>query len=242
MIKLSYWARDHRSMARILLIGCFLLLYATGFFAGAQLRALSIQFGIYFLISVIVAYACFYFYYPYTKARETLGKNRYYQRIRKARMGITACLFALILFAGNRPEKVQPFSLVISEAKAILPAKDSPSVKYWTASEFRAQMKDANGKKLKFKERKKLLRKQLINIQHSSESNGSKAILIALSVIIAIGAFFGVLALSCSLACNDMGGLAALVLIGGTTLVVFGLIKVIKRISQGPPEKQPTDN
>ena len=236
MIKLSYWARDHRSMARILLIGCFLLLYATGLFAGAQLRALSIQFGIYFLIAVIVAYACFYFYYPYTKARETLGKNRYYQRIRTARIGLTVCLFALILFAGNRPEKVQPFSLVISEAKAILPAKDSPSVKYWTASEFRAQMKDANGKKLKLKERKNLLKKQLTAIQESSESNGSKALLIALSVIVALGAGFGILALSCSLSCGGQGGLAAVVLIGGTTLIVFGLIKIIRHITRPKPE------
>ena len=213
-----------------------------GFVLGTELRALQVQLGNYFYLSLMLVYAFFYFYYPSLKQKVKLGKSYYYKKTILARAGLTTCIFLLIIYAGNRPEKLQPFSLITSEAHAILPAKDSPSVKYWTASEFRAQMKDANGKKLKFKERKKLLRKQLINIQHSSESNGSKALLIALSVIIAIGAFFGILALSCSLACNDMGGLAALVLIGGTSLIVFGLIKVIKRISHGPPEKQPTDN
>jgi hypothetical protein len=99
-------------------------------------------------------------------------------------------------------------------------------------------MKDANGKKLKLKERKKLLRKQVTMIQQSESSDGTKALLIALSIIVALGAVYLVLILSCALACNDMGVLAVVVLLGGVTLVVFGLIKVIQNITR----KKPKDN
>lgn len=235
-MKLSYWARDHKIPARILLIACFTLLYITGLFAGAQIRDLAIQFGNYFLVSVIIAYACFYFYYPSVTAKETLGKNRHFKRILTARMGLTTCLFALILFAGNHPEKVQPFSALIIQANAIVPAKDSPTVKYWSITEFRSMMKDASGKKLKLKERKKLLKQQTTAIRNSSGSDTSKALLIALSILVAIGVFYGILLLSCSLACNDMGGLAAVVLIGGTTLLIFGLIKTIQHILRSRPK------
>ena len=87
-------------------------------------------------------------------------------------------LFALILFAGNHPEKVQPFSALIIQANAIVPAKDSPTVKYWSITEFRSMMKDASGKKLKLKERKKLLKQQTTAIRNSSGSDTSKALLI----------------------------------------------------------------
>jgi len=64
--------------------------------------------------------------------------------------------------------------------------------------------------------------------------------------ILALALFVGVIMLlaviSCELSCNGQEGLAALVMIGGATLAILGIIYLFKRIwkPRGVPVSEPT--
>ncbi|MEI9943660.1 MAG: hypothetical protein WDN26_05510, partial [Chitinophagaceae bacterium] len=110
--------------------------------------------------------------------------------------------------------------------------KDSTLSTYKNVAAFTASMKDENGKTLKWKERKKLLKAQVKEIKKSKElSNGAKAGLIILSSIIALGLLALILGLACDLSCSGADGLAILVGVGGTALIVFLLVLTIRSIT-----------
>ncbi len=143
-----------------------------------------------------------------------------------------------LLFLGNRPEYLFKQSLLTIEASATSLLPGDSSQHYWNPTLFRSMMKDANGKKIKLKERKKLLRQQISAIKNSSSTDGEKALLIALAIIAALGLMYLVAALSCAIICSDAEFLGLLVLGAGTFLVVFVLIKVIRGITKGKPKEE----
>ena len=92
-------------------------------------------------------------------------------------------------------------------------------------------MKDENGKMLKWKERKKMLKEQVKEIKKANNlSNGEKALLVILSVLVAAGLLYLVAALSCSLSCSGSDAAAVLVGVGGIALVIFLLIIAFRAI------------
>jgi hypothetical protein len=64
------------------------------------------------------------------------------------------------------------------------------------------------------------------------KEEGDKAGLIILAIIGAIGLFFLVASLSCSLSCNGSDAAAVAVLLLGTAAIVLGLIAVIRSINR----------
>jgi hypothetical protein len=115
--------------------------------------------------------------------------------------------------------------------------KDSTKA-YKTADEFKRSLYDENGKVLKWKERKKLLKQQVKAIKKDNTlSDGGKVGLIILCVLLALALAYGVAALSCSLSCSGSEGAAVAVAIlglGGIILLTFFLIRGIVRKSKKP--------
>jgi pilus assembly protein TadC len=149
------------------------------------------------------------------------------------------------MYFGNR--QVTPFSSSVFSASAInsfsLP-KDSTKA-YKSLEDFRKSLKDENGKPLKLKERKKLLKQQIKAIKKDKTiSDGGKIGLIILCALLALVLAYGVAALSCSLSCSGSEGAAVFVAIlglAGIALLTFFLIRGIVRKSRKEKEKELND-
>ena len=92
-------------------------------------------------------------------------------------------------------------------------------------------MKDENGKMLKWKERKKLLKEQIRGIKKTNElSKGEKVALTILAVLAALGLLFLVASLACNLSCSGSDAAAVIVGLGGGALVIVLLVVAIRAI------------
>ena len=101
-----------------------------------------------------------------------------------------------------------------------------------TISAFYHSLKDENGKYLKWKERKVLLKQQLRSIRRADEmSKGAKIVLTVLSILVALFLIGLVLALACSLSCDGSVAGAILVGVGGTALVILLFVLAIRAIN-----------
>ncbi len=237
MRKISVWANRNKIKARIALSFCFIMLYATGLYCGHLFKTAGITISFLLLIPAGILYLGMQLYFPTDAEKKSLGMRRYFNRSRISHFFLSLSLFMLLLFLGNRPEYLFKQSLLATKASASSLLPGDSTQHYWNPVVFRSMMKDANGKKLKLKERKKLLRQQISAIQHSKSTDGEKALLIALAIIVALGLMYLVAALSCAIICSDAAFLGILTLGVGAFLIVFGLIKVIRSITKGKPKE-----
>jgi cell division protein FtsL len=177
------------------------------------------------------------------KKGKRLSPKKFYIKQKSFDFILAASTFGMFVCLGNRPEKfIFPGSLIHATAiSASVPVSGSIKT-YKNINSFSASMKDKNGKLLKWKERKKLLKEQIRQIKESKElSKGDKTVLVILSVVVAMLLLALVSSLSCSLSCNGADGAAALVGIGGTAVVIFLLIITIRGIYHGKHKQKQTD-
>jgi hypothetical protein len=147
---------------------------------------------------------------------------------------LAACSFFMITYVSNHPQVLFQQYPVLNASVSATPSlpKDSTIKAFRSINGFSASLKDENGKILKWKERKKLLKDQINGIKKSNDiSKDGKAVLIFLSVLVALGLLFLVAALSCDLSCSGSDGLALLVGVGGTALIIFLLVLAIRAIN-----------
>lgn len=237
MKKLSFWARNHKIAARFIIVVSQILLAATGIFTGILLKSLGFSFSSITLIVLIIAFAiCFIFYPVKNKRSKSLS---FYIKQKSFHLALATVSFLLVVFAGNRPNTLLLANSDVSATVPVKPPADSASHKYKSIKDFSASMKDGNGKTLKWKERKKLLKAQVKAIRKSSDlSKGEKTTLVILSVLVAIGLLFLVAAISCNLSCSGYDGAAALVGLGGGVLVILLLIVAIRAIYKKERKKR----
>ncbi|HUR65019.1 MAG TPA: hypothetical protein VMZ03_01610 [Chitinophagaceae bacterium] len=230
MKELSLWAKEHVLSARIIIILSSFLLAALGIVTGLLLRDMQVSIPALALIFFSLTFITGILFYP---RKKTNRRRIPYRRQKTCDTLLTGSVFLMILFLGNHPRQILNYSspfVPASASHSSLP-KDSSFKTYKTVAAFTASMKDKDGKLRKWKERKKMLKEQVRAIKHAKEpSDGGKVALIALSVLVALGLIYLVAALSCSISCGGSGALAVIVAIGGTALVVFLLVVVIRRI------------
>ncbi len=235
MKKISAWAKDHKRSARIIIVVSVIALNILGIVTGVYLNELGISLPLSFLLFCGGLYAIGFIAYP---ARSLKGKKlnaaAFYVRQKSCDLLLIGSTFFMVSWMANHPDRLFRYG---QTAQAIVPAGkpqpgDSAVRTYKSIPAFIASMKDENGKTLKWKERKKLLKEQVRAIKRSAEpSKGGKIALIVLSVLGAVLLLYGVAALSCSLSCGGSDALAIVVAIGGTALVVWLTIVVIKSIT-----------
>jgi len=232
--KLSFWAKSHKRTTRLLIIAAFLLLNITGMIIGLLLTDLNILFHpVTFYIFVILFFAALGLY-PDKATKGTLFSNRaFYIRQKTCDLVLAGSAFLMIVCISNSKmifeTNYTPVNAATRTTSAII--KDSTLRPYKSVAAFSASMKDENGKLLKWKERKKLLKEQLKGIKSAQDmSNGGKAALIVLCSLVALGLLMLVLAWSCDLSCSGSDGAAILVGVGGTVAIVFLLILATRLI------------
>ncbi|HRE38476.1 MAG TPA: hypothetical protein PK092_08525 [Chitinophagaceae bacterium] len=246
MRKLSFWARYHKKAARLIIFSSFLLLTIIGYYTGTWMNDLGISLSETILFLAVFLYIAGVIAYPQRYGSQNRSKSKsFYIHQKICDTGLAVSTFLMIVYLANQPGTlIHTFipANAISGNNTILP-KDSSAKTYKSIREFSASIKDKEGKLLKWKERKKLLKEQVRSIKKADNlSKGDKAGLIVLAVIVALGLAALVGALACELSCNGSEGAALLVGIGGTALIIFLLIITIRAIKRGKkePKEAPT--
>ncbi len=234
MKKISQWARHHKAAARIIIIGSFVVLTVLGILVGVLLDNMGVTISSVTLALTVCAYITAVIAYPakFLKGKK-LNAGSFYVRQKTCDFVLAASTFLMIIYFSNQPGQLFNYSSPLNAAIPVntsLP-KDSTVKTHKPIAAFAASLKDETGKKLKWKERKKLLREQVRAIRKSDMSNGGKVALIILSVFVAIGLLGLILALACDLSCSGSEGAAILVGVGGTVLISLLLVLAIRAIT-----------
>jgi hypothetical protein len=237
MKNISIWASRHKWPARFIIIGSFFILNFIGLFLGDALTVSQITIPSFWIYAIGFIFFAGFITYP---SRKQKSKYRnYYNRQKSADLLLVTTTFLLIICFGNHyhlPKNQSPFGFTYANASALTvithpqlhkapidpsPKKKTSLIKKW---------------KSKFRENIRTIRRE-----YKDATPGERAALIVLSIIVALGLFLLVLSASCSLSCSGSDGAALLVGLLGTGLIVFLLVKVIKRINRGGPKKPKTE-
>ncbi|OSZ81541.1 hypothetical protein CAP36_09995 [Chitinophagaceae bacterium IBVUCB2] len=234
MKKLSVWAKNHKQSARIAIVISFLLIITTGIITGTLLNELGIIIPASALIVILCIYFISFLAYPSLRQKTKIAADRFYQWQKICDFTLALSGFLIIVYVSNgdfRALRNIPVQNAAAASSTSLPG-DSSQKTYKSISAFSASLKNEEGKKLRLKERKKLLKEQVKAIKNSTDmSKGGKIALIILSVIVALGLLSLVASLACGLSCNGSAAGAILVAIGGTALVVYLLVITIRAIN-----------
>jgi len=235
MKEISLWARSHKWKARISIVLILILLNCLGFVTGHLLRQLDILLSTIFLMSLIGVYLSAICLYPTKHEKGTrFSRQQFYIRQKTCDIVLAASAFGMAIFFGNQPEKI--FTASSLQATVINPStsKKDSATGFKTIKEFSASMKDANGKYLKWKERRKLLRDQLRNIKEAKGlSAADRAVLTVLCIAAALLLSYLIAGLSCELSCSGADAAALMVLLGGSALVIFLSVLAFRAIYKG---------
>jgi hypothetical protein len=233
--QLSFWAREHKWPSRFIIVFSFIIMNALGIITGLLFSDLNITFSTWFILLSILVFGVTWLKYPVKRQSNTYV-------IRKTSDALLiGTTFLMFMYFGNR--QITPISSSIFSASAVTSSslpKDSTK-SYKSLEEFKRSLQGENGKPLKWKERKKLLKQQIKAIKKDKTiSDGGKVGLIILCALLALVLAYGVAALSCSLSCSGSEGAAVVVAIlglAGVALLTFFLIRAIVRKSRKEKEK-----
>ena len=233
MKKISYWAKKHKSQARIIIVASFIFLNTLAFFTGHFLNQLGVLFPSGFLLSCFFIFLIALIVYPLKKQKGTrFNSSAYYHLQKSCDFVLAASTFCMMVYLSNRPENLFQFYPQLKAFVITSPSKNSTVKHYKSISDFYTSLMDGKGNSLKWKERKKLLKEQVREIKKDNNtSKGEKTALIILSALVAAGLLFLVAGLSCSLSCAGSDAAAVIVGIGGTALVIFLLVLAIRAIN-----------
>ena len=194
---------------------------------------------LYFIACIIFTIALWIWYPDRQNAKPGFASSALYVRRKLFDFSLGAVTFLMIIYAGNNWEHLFIKSESAQASKIIPLSKDSAIYNNPLIKNFIAGIKSMDVSKLSQREKLRLIKDQIKTIKHDKDtSKGDKTLLlITLSVIIALALLYGLAALSCSISCSGSEALAIIVAIGGTFLIIFFLISIIKRITN-PPEKK----
>jgi len=231
MKKISTWAKNNKWFARILVIICHILLNVIGIITGILLNDLAINIPAFALpLFIIVLLIGMIFYPKKSEMSNQTSRNLFYIRRKRWDFMLAASTFLVILYMGNHFDNPLKNYPGIYAAASSLPG-DSTVKSYKKIGEFSASLKDNDGKLLKWKERKKIMKEQLKGIKNAGDlSKGEKVALTIVSILVALGLLYVVAGLACGLACNGADAAAWLVLIGGTAVVALLLVIAMRAI------------
>lgn len=233
MKKISLWAKHHQWSARLIIIFSFCLLTIAAIITGMLLEQLEIIISPVFLLFALGIYFVTILLYPLVSTKRKLPSLIYYRRQKLSDALLTASTFLMLAFISNDKFQRLNYFPIVQAAIVSKPVSttDSTVRTYKSIAAFSASLKDENGKSLKWKERRKMLKEQVRAIKKSKEpSQGAKVALIVLSVIAALGLIYLVAALACSISCGGSEAAAVIVGMGGTALVIFLLVITIRAI------------
>jgi hypothetical protein len=210
-----------------------ILLNAAGIEIGTLLNDLNVVIPSFIFLLLIILYFAGAIHYPSKTGKKRFSSAGFYRRQKACDFILAASAFCMMIYICNDHFSGIKFFAGLHAATPIKPISptDSTVKTYKSMAAFSALLKDANGKSLKWKEKKKLLKEQIRGIKKANDiSDGGKIGLIVLSVAVAAGLLYLIAALSCNLSCSGSDGAAILVGVGGTALIIFLLVLAIEAI------------
>lgn len=243
MKRISVWARHNQFQARIVIIISWILLTLIGIYIGITLKEMNSIMPKSILAISIIGYLIIFLIYPFKGQRKTKTIISFYVWQKTCDMVVAVASFLIVICVANNPKILfsgYQIAFAVNMEKMLTPS-DSIHTTYKSIKEFSLAMKGKDGRLLSWKERKKLLKTQVHEIRKADGiSKNNKGLLIFLSVIVALGLLVLLGAAACSLSCNGSDAAAAIVGIGGTIVLVWLLILVIRKIN-GKSKKKKID-
>lgn len=240
MKKISYWAKAHVWPTRLLIIVIYILLNVIGIFCGKLLSELDITIPQLFFIAYIIFTIALFIWYPARKkVKQNVKSTVLYFRRKLFDLALGTVTFLMIIYAGNNWEHLFIKSESVRASAIIHVSKDSAIFNHPVIKNFIATIKSADVSKLSTKEKLRLIKHQIKTIKHDKDtSKADKTLLIILSIIIAVALLIGLAALSCSISCSGSEALAVIVALGGTFLIIFLLVRLIKYLKNPSVKKK----
>ena len=226
MKKLAFWARENKNTARLAIIVSYILLNLLALFVGDVFHSLNIEFTPLLFVFALIMTLVGWMIYP-SKIRKKEYKNFFVWQ-KSADLLLVSATFLFIVYAGNALNRnwntfynpVQAISIVHPSNPAHITnsstAKTSVSKKSLN-KKIRAQIKS--------------LRKG-----YKDSTKSQKTLYIILAILAAAGLAYGLAAVACGISCSGSEALAIVVFAVGLGGIIFGLVKIIQRISRGKPK------
>ena len=238
MKQISYWAKKHVWQTRLLIIGIYVLLNVIGIFTGKLLKEINIIIPQVYFTAFIICTIALWIWYPDKNAKKRISSSVLYARKKLFDFSLGTVTFLMIIYSGNNWEHLFIKSQSANATNIFNTNKDSAIYNIPIIKNFIASIKAMDVDKIGQREKLRIIKKQIKTIKSDKEtSKGDKTLLIILSILVALALLIGLAALSCSIACSSSGALAIIVALGGTFLIIFFLVRIIKNINN-PREKK----
>ncbi len=232
MKQLSFWAKKNPRIARLIIIVSHILILLLAWFTGSEISGLSDELPVYLKIIFVLVFIIAALSYPVKKSK---GVYSYAKQ--------KTCDFLLALSTFGMVTGIAASGEItfgsLSPLYASTPSTINKNKKDPTAEQILASLKHrdkssltrAEKRILKAEFKKQLKIWTLAKISGNKEA-GDKAGLLILAIIGAVGLFFLVAALACSLSCNGSDAAAVVVLLLGAAAIALGLIAIIRSINR----------
>ena len=244
MKTISYWARDNKVKARLLIILIKLLLAALAIYMALLTFSLNEHASVSFLYPVFLLFIVAVFLNSYfIDKRKNLSRHIFYRIQTSVYFIVSVCSFLVIfILANNYLFQITPGETSyagVAFNNIVTPKKE-------TAAEILESLKYRDKSTLtRYEKRilKKEFKKQLF-IYVKAKATGDahtagEAGLIILTILGALGLFVLIASLSCSLSCSGSDTAAAIILLLGTAGIIWLSIFTIRKISHWKRKEKP---
>lgn len=230
-IRISRWANQHKTKARILLIIAHITWISIAFVIGISLYAFDISFPGATGIIALLGFATSYLSYPDLCRPERITRQAYRRKVQKD-IVMTMCAFVILL---TGIPKMLDYETV--EQNKTMP------VRWMVAGNVKQDVKTMDNREQKIltgkfdQVKKQWLRKiKKHDTGESEKVKASQIMLALLMVLLAVGAFYMVGALACNISCAGNEALAVVVFFGGVAGILTGLITGLVSIFRKKPK------
>lgn len=233
MKQISFWAKGHKWQSRILIILIYIMLNACGIYAGKLLFELNVLLPTFYFSICVIITMILWLGYPANKKYNNRSTGNSYVRRKFIDFSLSLVTFLMIVFAGNHWNNPDIKTGLVFASKLTPVSNDRGIQNHPLIKSFKADLQRKDVTQLTNKDKLRLIKKQVKGIQQNKEtSKGEKAVLIILSVLVALVLLFGLTALACNIACSGSEALAILVAVLGSVVIVALLVKVINLINK----------
>ena len=215
LLKISYWARENRWKARMLIIMGLIALTNIAIFWGELLHEEGVYVPTSILYGSAIVFLAFVISYPMSSRKEFFLRRKLSDLV----LLLTTCL--MITAQSNHFASNTPFASALG----------TQSVAYaWVPK--KVEQKTSNNLVNKSKAEIRSLKKAVISELkvNKNYSDGEKVVLTILSVLGAAALLVLLAGAVCNLSCSGAEGAAALVAILGVGAVIFLFVILMKRI------------
>lgn len=226
MKKLAYWAYGHKNSARLIIILSYGVLNVLALFLGDIVHSINIEFTPTFYLFALALTLTGWIFYP-SKSRKNEYRN-FFKRQKSADFILLTATFLFTAYFGNTLNNQGNTLLNPVQAISIIHPSSTSNI--------------SNSAKAKTSFSKKSLKQKIraeiksIRKTYKDSTKSQKTLQIIAVVFLALALIYVLGGLSCSIACSGSEALAYIVFFLGLGGIIFGLVKIIQRITRGKPK------